>query len=105
MPTCASSGCHSHGGIAALGTSRLVGVGISMGANLLFRIARAEPGLLRGIVTVGAPVAGRQRPFFPHDWLRLQEETRRTLEVEPMLRLHMHDVFSEPEMREMLETI
>jgi class 3 adenylate cyclase/pimeloyl-ACP methyl ester carboxylesterase len=91
--------------IAALGAPKLVGVGISMGANLLFRIAHVAPGLLAGIVTVGAPVAGHQPPFFPDDWLRLQQETRRTLEVEPMLRLHVRHVFSEPEMREMLETI
>jgi pimeloyl-ACP methyl ester carboxylesterase len=91
--------------IAALSTPRLVGVGISMGANLLFRIAHAAPGLLRGIVTVGGPPAGHRRPFFPDDWLRLQEDTRRTLEVEPMLRLHVGHVFSEPEMREMLDAI
>jgi class 3 adenylate cyclase/pimeloyl-ACP methyl ester carboxylesterase len=91
--------------IAALGTPRLVGVGISMGANLLFRIAHATPDLLHGIVTVGGPTAGHRRPFFADDWLQLQDETRRTLEVEPMLRLHVRQVFSEPEMREMLEAI
>ena len=91
--------------IAALDTPRLVGVGISMGANLLFRIAHAAPGLLRGIVTIGGPTAGHRRPFFPDDWLHLQQETGRTLEVEPMLQLHIRHVFSEPEMREMLDAI
>jgi pimeloyl-ACP methyl ester carboxylesterase len=91
--------------IAALDTPRLVGVGISMGANLLFRIAHATPGLLRGIVTIGGPTAGHRRPFFPDDWLHLQQETGRTLEVEPMLQLHVRHVFSEPEMREMLDAI
>jgi pimeloyl-ACP methyl ester carboxylesterase len=91
--------------IAALDTPRLVGVGISMGANLLFRIAHVTPDLLRGIVTVGGPPAGHRRPFFADDWLQLQDETRRTLEVEPMLRLHVRQAFSDPEMREMLETI
>jgi pimeloyl-ACP methyl ester carboxylesterase len=91
--------------IAGLGTLRLIGVGISIGANLLFRIAHAAPGLLRGIVTVGGPIAGHRRPFFPDDWLQLQQETARTLEVEPMLRLHVSHVFSEPDMREMLDAI
>jgi class 3 adenylate cyclase/pimeloyl-ACP methyl ester carboxylesterase len=91
--------------IAALDTPRLVGVGISMGANLLFRIAHATPDLLHGIVTIGGPTAGHRRPFFADDWLQLQDETRHTLEVEPMLRLHVRQVFSEPEMREMLEAI
>jgi pimeloyl-ACP methyl ester carboxylesterase len=91
--------------IRALGTVRLIGVGLSMGANLLFRIAHTGPELLRGIVTVGAPIAGHRRPFFPEDWLRLQEKTRRTLDVEPMLRLHVDHVFSEPDMRDMLDAI
>jgi class 3 adenylate cyclase/pimeloyl-ACP methyl ester carboxylesterase len=91
--------------IAALDTPRLVGVGISMGANLLFRITHTAPGLLRGIVTVGGPTSGHQLPFFPDEWLRLQQETRHTLAVEPMLRLHVSHIFSEPEMREMLDAI
>jgi pimeloyl-ACP methyl ester carboxylesterase len=91
--------------IAALDAPRLVGVGLSMGANVLFRVAHASPGLLRGIVAIGAPVAGHRRPFFPQDWLRAQEDLRRTGEVEAMLRLHVARVFSEPEMREMLGAI
>ena len=91
---------------AALGaTPRLVGVGLSMGANILFRVAQVAPKLLSGIVTVGAPTVGHRRPFFPEDYMELLEATERTGEVEPMLRLHVRRVFSEPEMQEMLETI
>jgi pimeloyl-ACP methyl ester carboxylesterase len=91
--------------IAALDTARLIGVGLSMGANVLFRIARAAPKVLHGIVSIGAPVAGHRRPFFPEDWLELQEVLRRTGTIEPLLRLHVARVFSEPEMREMLDAI
>jgi class 3 adenylate cyclase/pimeloyl-ACP methyl ester carboxylesterase len=91
--------------IAALNTPHLVGVGLSMGANVLFRIVDAEPGLLQGIVTIGAPVEGHRRPFFPEDWLQLQQALRETGAIEPMLRLHVARVFSEPEMHEMLDAI
>jgi class 3 adenylate cyclase/pimeloyl-ACP methyl ester carboxylesterase len=91
--------------ISTLATLSLVGVGLSMGANVLFSVAQAAPERLQGIVTIGAPVAGRRRPFFPDDWLKLREGMRQTGVVEPLLRLHIALVFSEPEMREMLDAI
>ena len=49
--------------ISALAAPRLVGVRLSMGANVLFSVAQTAPECLQGIVTIGAPVAGRRRPF------------------------------------------
>jgi pimeloyl-ACP methyl ester carboxylesterase len=60
---------------------------------------------LSGIVTVGAPSAGQGQEHFSEDWIALQGEMRRTGEVEPMLRLHVGQVFSEPEMHEMLDSV
>ena len=91
--------------ISALNIPKLVGVGISMGANLLLRIAHTAPQILRGIVSIGGPTAGQCRPYFSKDWMELRTEMKRTEEVEPMLRLHVRRIFSEPEMHEMLETI
>jgi class 3 adenylate cyclase/pimeloyl-ACP methyl ester carboxylesterase len=91
--------------IRELGPTRLIGVGISLGANVLFRVAHQAPELLSGIVTIGAPTAGQGREHFSDDWIALQAEMRRTGEVEPMLRLHVGQIFSEPEMHEMLDSV
>lgn len=91
--------------IHALAATRLIGVGISMGANVLFRAAHQAPGFLTGLVTIGAPPAGQGQEHFSKEWISLQAEMRRTGEVEPMLRLHVGQVFSEPEMREMLGSV
>ncbi|MEH2515323.1 class 3 adenylate cyclase/pimeloyl-ACP methyl ester carboxylesterase [Bradyrhizobium sp. AZCC 1610] len=91
--------------IRELGASKLIGVGISMGANVLFRVAHQGAEFLSGIVTIGAPSAGQGQEHFSEHWIALQEEMRRTGEVEPMLRLHVGEVFSEPEMHEMLDSV
>jgi pimeloyl-ACP methyl ester carboxylesterase len=91
--------------IRELGARELIGVGISMGANVLFRVAHQAPELLGGIVTIGAPSAGQGQEHFAEDWIALQQEMRRTGEVERMLRLHVGQVFSEPEMHEMLDSV
>lgn len=91
--------------IRELGSPRLIGVGISMGANVLFRVAHQAPELLSGIVTIGAPSAGQGQEHFSGDWIALQAEMRQTGDVEPILRLHVSQVFSEPEMHEMLDAV
>jgi class 3 adenylate cyclase/pimeloyl-ACP methyl ester carboxylesterase/energy-coupling factor transporter ATP-binding protein EcfA2 len=91
--------------IHELGVPRLIGVGISMGANVLFRVAHQAPELLTGIVTIGAPPAGQGQEHFSDDWITLQAEMRRTGDVDAMLRFHVGQVFSEPEMHEMLDSV
>jgi pimeloyl-ACP methyl ester carboxylesterase len=91
--------------IRELAAPRLIGVGISMGANVLFQVAHHAPALLNGIVTIGAPSRGQGQEHFTDDWIALQAEMRRTGEVEPLLRLHVGQVFSEPEMHEMLDSV
>ncbi|WP_347882385.1 hypothetical protein [Bradyrhizobium sp. SSUT18] len=71
----------------------------------LFSVAQTAPECLQGVVAIGAPVVGRLRPFFPDDWLKLQETTRQTWAMAPLLRLHVARVFSDPAMREMLDAI
>ena len=41
--------------IAARGDHPVVGIGISVGANMLFKLAHAEPHLFSRLVTLGAP--------------------------------------------------
>ncbi|NGO54838.1 alpha/beta fold hydrolase [Allomesorhizobium camelthorni] len=85
--------------IRELAAPRLIGVGISMGANVLFHAVHQAPGLLSGVVTIGAPPAGQGQEHFSGEWRALQAEMKHTGEIEPMLRLHVGQVFSEPEMR------
>jgi pimeloyl-ACP methyl ester carboxylesterase len=90
--------------VKELSPQRLIGVGISMGGNLLFQLVHDEPALLDKLVTIGAPTAGNRRPFFPSEWLRLFKQVNAGGDVEPLLRLHVSLVFSEPEMRHLVET-
>jgi DNA-binding winged helix-turn-helix (wHTH) protein/pimeloyl-ACP methyl ester carboxylesterase len=88
--------------IAELGGNPLVGVGISAGANMLLRLAHAEPNLFSHLITLGAPPSDLSRAFYPAYLERciLDQEMKDIAEI---LRLHIERVFSEPEMHELRE--
>jgi class 3 adenylate cyclase/pimeloyl-ACP methyl ester carboxylesterase len=88
--------------IAELGSDRVVGVGISAGANMLFRLAHAEPSLFTALVTLGAPPSDFSRTFHPA-YLERCIHDRGVKDVGEILRLHTELVFSEPEMQELRE--
>jgi class 3 adenylate cyclase/pimeloyl-ACP methyl ester carboxylesterase len=86
--------------IAELGGKPVVGVGISAGANMLFRLAHAEPNLFTRLITLGAPPNDFSRTFHP-TYLKLHDQGVK--DVAEILRLHTELVFSEPEMQELRE--
>jgi pimeloyl-ACP methyl ester carboxylesterase len=85
--------------IAARGDQPVVGIGISVGANMLFKLAYAEPHLFSRLVTLGAPPSDFSRAYQP---LYLKG-LRIDLELADVVRLHTELVYSEPEMRELRE--
>jgi pimeloyl-ACP methyl ester carboxylesterase len=89
--------------IAALGGGPVVGVGISQGANLLFRLVHDDPHLLKKLVTIGGPPCGPAPPFFSEEHIRRQRELFEKGEIEAIIRLHTSLVFSEPGTRELKE--
>ena len=88
--------------IAELGAGRLVGVGISAGANMLFRLAHAESGLFTALVTLGAPTSDFSRTFHPA-YLERCIHYQGVKDVAEILRVHTELVFSEPEVEELRE--
>ena len=87
--------------LAALGRP-VVGVGISAGANLLLKLAHADPRLFAKLVTVGAPPSDFSRAFHPSYLERHQTDLEKQ-DVSDLVRSHTELVFSEPEMRELRE--
>jgi pimeloyl-ACP methyl ester carboxylesterase/DNA-binding winged helix-turn-helix (wHTH) protein len=88
--------------IAELGPNPIVGIGISAGANILFRLAHAEPSLFAALVTLGAPPSDLSRAFHPA-YLERCIHDQGVKDVAEILRLHTELVFSEPEMQELRE--
>jgi hypothetical protein len=88
--------------IAELGGGPLVGVGISAGASMLFRLAHAEPSLFTALVTLGAPPSDFSRAFNPV-YLERCIHDQRVKDVAEIVRLHTELVYSEPEMEELRE--
>ncbi len=88
--------------IDMLGGGPLIGVGLSQGANLLFRLAHAEPELFEKLVTIGAPPQ-LGPPFFSEEGVRRRRELIEKGDFEGAVRLHTSLVFSEPETRELKE--
>jgi class 3 adenylate cyclase/pimeloyl-ACP methyl ester carboxylesterase len=87
--------------IAALGDQPVVGIGVSASANLLLKLAHAEPRLFTKLVTIGALTGSYSRPFDPRYLDKnagLENE-----DVAHLIRSHTEMVFSEPEMRELRE--
>ena len=87
--------------LAALGRP-VVGVGISAGANLLLKLAHADPRLFAKLVTVGAPPSDFSRAFHP-SYLERHKSDLEKQDVSDVVRSHTELVFSEPEMRELRE--
>jgi pimeloyl-ACP methyl ester carboxylesterase len=87
--------------IAALGEPPVVGVGVSASANLLFKLAHAEPRLFTKLVTIGALTGSYSRPFDP-SYLNKKAGLENE-DVAHLVRSHTELVFSEPEMRELRE--
>ena len=87
--------------LAALGRP-VVGVGISAGANLLLKLAHADPRLFAKLVTVGAPPSDFSRAFHP-SYLERHKTDLEKQDVSDVVRSHTELVFSEPEMRELRE--
>jgi pimeloyl-ACP methyl ester carboxylesterase len=88
--------------IAELGCNPVVGIGISAGANMLLRLAHAEPSLFIRLVTVGAPPSDFSRAFHPA-YLERCIHDQGVKDVAEILRLHTELVYSEPEMEELRE--
>jgi class 3 adenylate cyclase/pimeloyl-ACP methyl ester carboxylesterase len=88
--------------IAELGGNPVVGIGISAGANMLLRLAHAEPSLFAALVTLGAPPSDVSRAFHPA-YLERCNHGQVVKDVAEILRLHTEFVFSEPEMQELRE--
>ncbi|HZD85847.1 MAG TPA: alpha/beta fold hydrolase, partial [Gemmatimonadaceae bacterium] len=88
--------------ITELGGSPVIGVGISAGASMLFRLAHAEPSLFTALVTVGAPASDFSRTFNPV-YLERCIHDKGVKDVTEILRVHTELVYSEPEMEELRE--
>jgi len=88
--------------IAQLGGNPLIGVGISAGANMLLRLAHAEPSLFSHLITLGAPPSDFSRAFYP-TYLERCSRDQEMKDIAEILRLHTELVFSEPEMQELRE--
>jgi class 3 adenylate cyclase/pimeloyl-ACP methyl ester carboxylesterase len=88
--------------IAELDGNPLVGVGISAGANMLLRLAHAEPSRFVALVTLGAPPSDFSSAFHPA-YLERCIHDQGVKDVAEILRLHTEIVFSEPEMQELRE--
>jgi class 3 adenylate cyclase/pimeloyl-ACP methyl ester carboxylesterase len=90
--------------IAALGGGPVVGVGISRGANLLLKLAHAEPHLFGKLVTIGCPPGPPgQPPFFSEEYLQQHRILVGSGDLEGIVRFHTSLVFSEPATRELQE--
>ena len=92
--------------IAALGGEPVVGVGISKGANQLFKLAVQDPSVFKKLVTVGAPLGGIGIPGVPgiqDDYRQHRIDAVATGDLEHMIRVHFSYVFSEPEMEDLKE--
>jgi pimeloyl-ACP methyl ester carboxylesterase len=89
--------------IAELVGGPVVGVGISAGANMLFRLAHAEPSLFTALVTVGAPPSDFSRAFQPAYLERWCINNQGVKDVAEIVRVHTELVYSEPEMEELRE--
>ena len=80
----------------------MIGVGISAGASMLFRLAHAEPSLFTALVTLGTPPSDFSRAFHPA-YLERCIHDQGVKDIAEILRLHTELVFSEPEMQELRE--
>jgi pimeloyl-ACP methyl ester carboxylesterase len=89
--------------IAALDDGSLVGVGISRSANVLLRLAHAEPQLFDKLVTIGGPPSDTGPPFFSETYVRQTKEMFEKGDIEGIVRFHTSLVLSEPETRELRE--
>jgi pimeloyl-ACP methyl ester carboxylesterase len=92
--------------IAALGDRPVVGVGVSASANLLLKLAHAEPRLFTKLVTIGALTGSYPRAFDP-SYLD-KKSGLEDQDVAHLIRSHSELVFSElvfsePEVRELRE--
>ena len=88
--------------IAELGGGPVVGVGISAGGNMLFRLAHAEPSLFTGLVALGTPPGDFSRTFNPV-YLERCIHDKGVKDVADIIRVHTELVYSEPEMEELRE--
>src|SRR5205085_36440 len=88
--------------MAALGDQPVVGIGISAGANMLLKLAYAEPYLFTRLVTLGTPPSDVSRSFHP-SYARRHLSEPEAKDIADVVRLHTELVFSEPEMRELRE--
>ena len=81
----------------------MIGVGMSRGANLLVKLAHAEPHLFEKLITIGMPPGPPGPPFFLYDYM----STYRTLvergDLEGVVRFHTSRLLSEPATRELQE--
>jgi class 3 adenylate cyclase/pimeloyl-ACP methyl ester carboxylesterase len=89
--------------IAALGNQPVVGIGISRGANLLFRLAWVEPALFEKLVTVGATPGTLSTATFRSEYVEQYWAAMAAQDIERLIRSHTELVYSEPEMRELRE--
>jgi class 3 adenylate cyclase/pimeloyl-ACP methyl ester carboxylesterase len=89
--------------IAALDGGSLVGVGISRSANVLLRLAHAEPRLFDKLVTIGCPPSDTGPPFFSEDYMKRTKEMFERGDIEGIVRFHTSLVLSEPETRQLRE--
>jgi class 3 adenylate cyclase/pimeloyl-ACP methyl ester carboxylesterase len=88
--------------IAEMGCSPLVGIGISAGANMLFRLAHTEPSLFAALVALGTPMGDSSRTFNRVYLERcIHEEGMK--DIAELMRVHTEFVYSEPEMKELRE--
>jgi class 3 adenylate cyclase/pimeloyl-ACP methyl ester carboxylesterase len=89
--------------IEALGGGPVIGVGLSRGSNLLFKLARAEPHLFAKLITIGGFPGLVSPPLFSEEYLRLCKALFDQGDLEAIVRVHTSFVFSEPATRELQE--
>jgi pimeloyl-ACP methyl ester carboxylesterase len=85
----------------ALGGAPVVGVGLSRGTNLLFKLARAEPRLIARLITIGGMPGPVGPPFMSEEYLNLHHPLVAQGDLEGIVRAHTSFVFSEPATREL----
>jgi pimeloyl-ACP methyl ester carboxylesterase len=88
--------------LEALGGGPIVGVGISRGANLLFKLAHAAPELFSRLVTIGC-APSLHADFFSDEFLARHGELVEKGDLEEIVKVHTAFVFSEPATRELSE--
>jgi class 3 adenylate cyclase/pimeloyl-ACP methyl ester carboxylesterase len=89
--------------IEALGCGPVVGIGLSRGSNLLFKLAHAEPRLIAKLITIGGLPGPLGPPLLSDEYLSSHHSLVEKGDLEGIVRVHTSFVFSEPETRALRE--